>query len=268
MNSQIYDPILIYGDFFEEYKKHLSPRTVNLFLADPPYGIFTNETDLTGVEDPEINLDALGIVLDYLLSENGTVLLFCDLNLLVKLKKSLTGFEFRFEYVLYKPNGSPTHKSRPLSNIEYVAVLKRKGTKASDLSFHPYASGKCGEPYIKKNYSRNHSTRKSQKRKIDKNITGHRYIKQSLKMKGKCNLNKDERTPHPFQKSEETLRTLIRVHSNPNNLICDGFVGSGSTLVAAYKENRNSIGFEIDKKWYKIAKDRIKDETKKIKIFK
>ncbi|MCF7884973.1 MAG: site-specific DNA-methyltransferase, partial [Candidatus Marinimicrobia bacterium] len=54
---------------------------------------------------------------------------------------------------------------------------------------------------------------------------------------------------------------------NPKALICDGFCGSGSTLIAAYKESRRSIGFEISEKWYKITRKRIKKEVNKIKLF-
>ncbi|MCF7741517.1 MAG: site-specific DNA-methyltransferase [Candidatus Marinimicrobia bacterium] len=44
------------------------------------------------------------------------------------------------------------------------------------------------------------------------------------------------------------LRTIIRVHSNPGDLVVDGFAGVSSTLIAAKEEKRKSIGFEIDKK--------------------
>ena len=262
-----YKPGLIQGDFLLEYKKCIEPKSVNLFLSDPPYGLFTKHRNITGVSDPSINLHDLGCALDYLLVETGTVLLFCDLNLLIKLKQSLPGFDFRFEYVLYKANGSPTHRTRPLSNLEYIAVFKRSDAKAGDLTFHPYESGEYGEKYSKRNLTRSQSTRKNQKRKIDRNTTGKRYIKQSLKMAGKCNLRKSERTPHPFQKSEAIVRKLIRVHSNKNDLICDGFAGSGTTLVGAYRENRRSIGFEIVERWYLIARERTNNVTKEVQLF-
>jgi site-specific DNA-methyltransferase (adenine-specific) len=265
--SDEFIPRIIKGDFFQEYKKHLRARSVDLFLSDVPYGLFTNHQDLTGVADPKLNLDKLERSLDYILTRSATVLLFCDLDLLIRLRQAFDKFNFRWEYVLNKNNGSPTHKTRPLNNIEYIAVFKRTGVKATDLIFNPYESGQSGEPYIKRNYNRNQATRKIKKRKIDINQSGKRYIKQSLKMAGKCNLKDTEKTPHPFQKPEQLLRILIKVHSDPKSLIVDGFAGSGSTAIAAYKENRRSVLFEISDRWFKVAKDRIRQETSKLKLF-
>lgn len=39
--------------------------------------------------------------------------------------------------------------------------------------------------------------------------------------------------------------------------ILDPFIGSGTTAVAAKELNRNFIGFEINKKYYDIACDRL-----------
>lgn len=38
----------------------------------------------------------------------------------------------------------------------------------------------------------------------------------------------------------------------------DPFLGSGTTAVACKELNRQYIGFEIDKKYYNIANDRLK----------
>jgi len=265
--SRYTKPKIIQGDFFEEYNQHLRAKSVDLFLADPPYGLFSDNKDVTGVDDPEINLDKLETALDHLVTKTGQVILFCDLDLMIKLKQQFTKFEFRFNYVAYKNNGSPTHKTRPLNNIEYIAVFQRKDVKATDLTFNPKESGRVGNPYRKRNYNRDHSTRDIKKREVDINESGKRHIKQSLEMKSKCCLTDTEKTGHPFQKPERLLRILIKVHSNKNALICDGFAGSGSTLVSANKENRRSIGFESDKKWYKVAKDRIQQETSKLNLF-
>jgi len=247
---------LIHGDFFEEYKQ-INARSVDLFFADPPYGLFTDDKSMTGVNDPEINIDLLNSALDYLVTATGTVLLFCNLDLLYKLKQGLTDFEFRWEYTAFKSNGTPAGSTRPLHNVEYIGVWKRKTSKATSLSFNPYESGIVKEPYQKVNVNKQHSTRNMEKRDYDSNTTGKRYIKQSLEMTAKCNLPKDERTDHPFQKPEKLLRTLIRVHSNKEALVCDGFTGSGSTLAAACKEGRRSIGFENDRRWYDEAQQRL-----------
>ena len=41
----------------------------------------------------------------------------------------------------------------------------------------------------------------------------------------------------------------------------DTFIGSGTTAVACKELNRNFIGFELDKKYYEIACNRLKGLT-------
>ena len=252
-------------DFFEDYKC-LDAKSIDLFLADPPYNLFENTEERTGVRDPEINIEKLDEALDHLVTANGTVLLFCNLDLLYKFIQGLDHFEFRWEYIAYKSNGMPCGPTRPLHNLEYVAVFKRKSAKATEMDFYPYESGIVKDPYCKKNNDLNHSTRKMEKREYDINETGKRYVKQSIKMAAKCNLPEKERTQHPFQKPVDILRTLIRVHSSPQAMVCDGFSGVGSTLVAAQMENRRAIGFEIDNKWVEVARNRIGKQNVKIEV--
>ena len=45
--------------------------------------------------------------------------------------------------------------------------------------------------------------------------------------------------------------------SNENDIVADFFLGSGTTAVACKELDRQYIGFEINKKWYDIAKDRL-----------
>jgi DNA modification methylase len=68
-----------------------------------------------------------------------------------------------------------------------------------------------------------------------------------------------ERTHHPTQKSLELMNHLIKVHTNPNELILDPFMGSGTTGVAALKNNRRFIGIEINPDYFEISKKRMLD---------
>lgn len=62
---------------------------------------------------------------------------------------------------------------------------------------------------------------------------------------------------HPTIKPLEIIRVIIENSSNENDIVADFFLGSGTTAVACKDLNRQYIGFEIDKKWYDIAKDRL-----------
>ena len=65
---------------------------------------------------------------------------------------------------------------------------------------------------------------------------------------------------HPTQKPVDLLRYLVRTYTNEGDTVLDNCMGSGTTAIACIRENRNFIGFELDKKYYDIAYNRIKSE--------
>ena len=71
---------------------------------------------------------------------------------------------------------------------------------------------------------------------------------------------------HPTQKPLNLIKELILLSSNENDLIYDGFIGSGTTAIACIDENRNYIGSELDKEHYKKAIQRIENHVSQIKL--
>lgn len=64
---------------------------------------------------------------------------------------------------------------------------------------------------------------------------------------------------HPSQKPVALLKYLIKTYTKENDTVLDFTMGSGSTGVACLQTDRNFIGIELDKKYYEIAKKRIKN---------
>lgn len=62
--------------------------------------------------------------------------------------------------------------------------------------------------------------------------------------------------PYPLEIAE-----LIIPYSNKKELILDPFLGSGTTLIAAFKNGFNGIGFEMNKKYYNLAIERYLQES-------
>lgn len=58
---------------------------------------------------------------------------------------------------------------------------------------------------------------------------------------------------HPTQKPIPLLEKLIKIFTDEGDVVIDPVAGSGSTLVAAEKLNRNAYGFEINKEFYTKA---------------
>ena len=70
---------------------------------------------------------------------------------------------------------------------------------------------------------------------------------------------------HPTQKPVALLEYLIKTYTNEGETVLDNCMGSGSTIVAAINTNRKYIGFELDEKYFEIAKQRIEEAKLKAK---
>jgi len=68
---------------------------------------------------------------------------------------------------------------------------------------------------------------------------------------------------HPTQKSIELFEWLIKTYTNEGDLVLDNCVGSGTTILACINTNRDYIGFEIDEKYFSLARDREKKHLQK-----
>ena len=62
---------------------------------------------------------------------------------------------------------------------------------------------------------------------------------------------------HPTQKSVPLFLDLVRLHSNPGDLVLDSFVGSGATPIACKITGRQFIGAELNKEYYDLANQRL-----------
>lgn len=62
---------------------------------------------------------------------------------------------------------------------------------------------------------------------------------------------------HSCEKPVPLIEDLIIELSSEGDTILDCFMGSGSTGVACINTNRNFIGYELDEKYFNIAKERL-----------
>jgi len=73
--------------------------------------------------------------------------------------------------------------------------------------------------------------------------------------------NSSSRVFHPTQKPLSQIKGFIEILSNPNDIVLDCFMGSGTTAVACKQLGRNFIGFEINPEYVKIANKRLAQEV-------
>ena len=59
----------------------------------------------------------------------------------------------------------------------------------------------------------------------------------------------------------ELPKRCIRLFSYEDDVILDPFLGSGTTVIEALNNNRNAVGIELSKEYYKLSKSRINDAS-------
>jgi len=66
---------------------------------------------------------------------------------------------------------------------------------------------------------------------------------------------------HPAPFPLELASRLVRMFSFVGDTVLDPFCGSGTTMLAAFKNNRNSIGVEVDPEYCQMAARYLKAES-------
>ena len=215
---------------------------VDMFLTDPPYGTTACKWDSV------IPLDEMWIRINKLIKSNGAIVLFGSEPFSSKLRMSNIK-NYKYDWVWEKPQGvNPLlAKKQPLNNIEYIHVFYKKQSLYNPQFEYgqPYTvtRDKKERPCEMHNYTFKKSTTVNE---------GKRYPKRILKFKRETGL-------HPTQKPVPLLEYLIKTYTNEGDLVLDFTMGSGSTGVAALNTNRRFIGIELDRNYFNIAKQRIKE---------
>ncbi len=72
---------------------------------------------------------------------------------------------------------------------------------------------------------------------------------------------------HEAKFPEELARRVIKLFSDPYDIVLDPFIGSGTTAIASIKENRQYIGIEKEQNYVNLAKENIKLSQMQIPMF-
>jgi DNA modification methylase len=67
---------------------------------------------------------------------------------------------------------------------------------------------------------------------------------------------------HPCQKPLPLMAWLVNGLTAPDHLVCDPFMGSGTTGVACIRTGRKFIGIEIDAGHFATARARLENELR------
>jgi len=72
---------------------------------------------------------------------------------------------------------------------------------------------------------------------------------------------------HPTQKPIALYEWLLRKYAKEGDTVLDTHVGSASSLIACHRTQHKFVGFELDKEYYRLAKERLDAERAQMSIF-
>jgi modification methylase len=75
------------------------------------------------------------------------------------------------------------------------------------------------------------------------------------------------RRGHPAPFPVELAERLVRLFSFAGDTVMDPFLGTGSTSLAALRTGRNSIGVEVEPKYFRMARERIETAARETRFF-
>ena len=114
--------------------------------------------------------------------------------------------------------------------------------------------------FSKGNYKRERD--KNEKEFRHDNITKEEFIEWTKSI-WTMNPESAKRIGHPAPFPEELPNRLIKLFSFTNDIVIDPFMGSGTTAIAAIKNNRNFVGYEINEEYINLANNRIENLKEK-----
>ena len=81
------------------------------------------------------------------------------------------------------------------------------------------------------------------------------------------NMKNKEVRIHPTQKPVALYEWLLSRYAKVGDIILDTHVGSASSLIACYNTGHKFVGFELDKNYYKLSKERLDNEIAQLRLF-
>lgn len=231
-----------------ELMKEIPDKSVNLILADLPYGSTKNHWDSV------IDLGLLWEQYERIIKDDTPILLFSSEPFTFDLVNSNRKmYKYRWYWLKEKGYGVQYSHKQPTRRIEEVCVFYKKAP------YYDYQGEKLDKPY-----KHTKPIKVSGSSYLDSNNgdAEHRqYVWYTHKTKNNVLefARREKGSLHPSQKPEDLLEYLIKTYTREGELVLDNTMGSGSTGVACVNTNRSFIGYELQQDYFEIAEKRISD---------
>lgn len=244
--------IKLYNGDCLEVMKEIKSKSIDMILCDLPYQITSCKWDI------QIPFEPLWEQYNRIIKDNGAIVLFGSEPFSSKLRMSnLKMYKYDLIWEKERPTNIFTIKHQFGKVHENISVFYKKlptYNPQMENSLQPNNNDKRKN----KSQSGKMNSIETQQNTISKISDEYnpklRYPRDVLKF----SRGTKKGTYHPTQKPVSLLEYLIKTYTNEGDVVLDNCMGSGSTGVACKKIKRKFIGIEIDKKYFKIAKERIK----------
>ncbi len=254
--SSIYNNVskaIIYDGSCYDFINTIPSESVKLVVTSPPYNIGKKYEKKTGLEEYYANQERIIDESVRILSDDGSIcwqignyvnnseIIPLDILLFPIFKKH--GLKLRNRIIWYFGHG--LHASKRFSG-RYETILWF--TKSDNYIFNLDAV-RIPQKYPNKKYFKGDKKGELSCNPLGKNPSD---IWEIPNVKN----NHVEKTIHPCQFPIELIERLILSMTNENDLVFDPFLGVGTTVAAAVKNNRRGMGCEIVKDYYDVAIER------------
>ena len=241
----------IYNEDCLEGMKRVPDKSVDMILADLPYGTTRNKWDSI------IPLDLLWEQYDRIIKDNGAIVLTAQTPFDKVLGCSNLKL-LRYEWIWEKTTstGFLNAKKMPMKAHENILVFYKKLPK-----YNPQKT----TGHIRKVSSAEHKIgSKVTSNYGEHGLTGYDSTERYPRSIQVFPTDRQKTAVHPTQKPVALFEYLVKTYTDEGETVLDNCMGSGTTAVACIATNRNYIGFEMDTNYFNLANERIEQHLNPI----
>ena len=231
-------------------------NSVDLIFADPPYNLSNDGFSVHAGKRVSVNKGSWdkseGTEKDFefqrkwilacrrVLKPNGTIWISGTYHSIYQcgFALQLEGYHILNDVTWYKPNASPNLSCRMFTASHETLIWAKKDKKSKQM--FNYSLMKEGD------WSKD--MMKSPKKQM-RSVWSINTPRNNEKKHGK----------HPTQKPMDLLERIILASTNEGDVILDPFAGSSTTGIVAFNNKRKFIGFDKERKYLELSKNRFND---------
>lgn len=235
---------MVYCEDCLEGMKRIEAGSIDMILADLPYGTTQNKWDSV------IPLEPLWREYKRIIAPSGVIVLHGVELFSAKLMLSNPEW-YRYKWFWQKDRGTGhlNAKKMPLKNVEELLVFSPVGLGKHTYNPQMVEGEAChsvgkADGVSQRVHSRNNNYGEFTKVNTAGNL---KYPKTLLYFQ------RDVPKLHDTQKPVALEEYMIKTYTNEGDLVLDNCFGSGTTILACINTRRNFIGFEKDPKFFEMA---------------